>query len=111
MQDDKQRNIVHYRWVDECIRQQEILMHHEQLHLVPLPHKAPNLNFASILQPAFQRQLGIPENELHNGSIAFTLVTDQVFESLAELYGIQNKFKDGVTKYIVCVSEDKLECS
>lgn len=29
MQDDKQRNIVHYRWVDECIRQQEILMHHE----------------------------------------------------------------------------------
>ena len=88
MQDDKQRNIVHHRWLDECIRQQGILVHHEALDLVPLPHKTPNLNFASVLQPALQQELGVPEDEIQNGAIAFTMVTEPVTVKLAELYGI-----------------------
>ena len=53
----------------------------------------------------------MPESDIKNGAVVFTLVTDHVFEHLAELYGIQNKFKDGVTKYIVCVSENELHRS
>jgi len=42
----------------------------------------------------------------------FTSETDRyIFEGLAELYGIQNKFKDGVTKYVVCVNDHNLEKS
>ena len=49
-----------------------------------------------------------------NGAIAFSLLPDNdkfVFEGLAELYGIQNKFKDGVTKFVVCVAGHSLDKS
>jgi len=109
MQDKLQRNIVHPRWIDECVRHQGILNHLEYLNLMPLPHKTPNMNFASIMQQDVQSQLGVDASELRNGAIAFSLFLGEddryVFEGLAELYGIQNKFKDGVTKYVVCVSD------
>ena len=55
MQDKLQRNMVHPRWVDECIRHQGILKHLDYLNLIPLPHKAPNLNFAPIMQAELQK--------------------------------------------------------
>ena len=94
MQDDKSRNIVHYRWIDDCIQNQAVFNHAEHLNLIPLPHKTPNNNFVSILQPEQQKKLGITDSDIQNGAIAFTLVNDHVFEELAELYGIQNKFKE-----------------
>ena len=100
---------MHPRWIDECVRHQGILNHLEYLNLMPLPHKTPNMNFASIMQQDVQSQLGVDASELRNGAIAFSLFLGEddryVFEGLAELYGIQNKFKDGVTKYVVCVSD------
>mmetsp|Transcript_7223 Transcript_7223/g.10099 ORF Transcript_7223/g.10099 Transcript_7223/m.10099 type:complete len:96 (-) Transcript_7223:203-490(-) len=64
------------------------------------------------MQPEVQKQLGVAQNELQNGAIAFSLFMGEddryVFEGLAELYGIQNKFKDGVTKFVVCVAEENL---
>lgn len=96
MQDEKSRNIVHYRWIDECLRNQTIIMHRDYLNLLPLPHKVPHVNFSKILQPEIQSNLGI--TDLQNGSIAFTLLQSEqdryIFEGLAELYGIQNKFKE-----------------
>ena len=59
MQDQLQRNIVHPRWLDECVSAQGMLNHREYLNLIPLPHKVPSLNFAPILQPEIQRQLGV----------------------------------------------------
>jgi len=49
MQDKLQRNIVHPRWLDACIRYAGILNHRDYLNLIPLPHKVPNLNFASVM--------------------------------------------------------------
>lgn len=64
------------------------------------------------MQPEIQKQMGVAESDLLNGSIAFSLFLGEddkyVFEGCADLYGIQNKFKDGVTKYVVCVAEDNL---
>lgn len=51
MTDSLNRNIVHYRWVDECINQQMILVHDEILQLIPLPHKVPSLQLADIMKP------------------------------------------------------------
>ena len=34
-----------------------------------------------------------------------------VFEGLTELFGIQNKFKDGVTRYVVCVADQNIDRS
>jgi len=51
MQDKLQRNIVHPRWVDQCIHYNGILNHLEYLNLIPLPHKVPSLNIAAIMQP------------------------------------------------------------
>ena len=62
--------------------------------MLPLPHKVPSLNLMQILKPAIQNELGVLDAEMKNGSIAFTLNDDPTFESLAELYGIQNKFKE-----------------
>ena len=42
--------------------------------------------------------MGVPDGQLLNGSIAFSLFMNEndkfVFEGCAELYGIQNKFKE-----------------
>jgi hypothetical protein len=35
--DELNRFIVHFRWVEECIRKNAVLEHLQQLHLCPLP--------------------------------------------------------------------------
>ncbi len=79
---------------------------------MPLPNKVPSLNFAAIMKPDAQKQVGVEDKDLQNGSIAFSLFLGEedkfCFEGCADLYGIQNKFKDGVTKYVVCVADQNL---
>ena len=42
----------------------------------------------------------------------FTYTLSKIgFEGLTELFGIQNKFKDGVTRYVVCVADQNIDRS
>ena len=70
----------------------------ELLNLLPLPHRPPSAALAAIMLPEAQRQMGIAEDAIQNGAIAFTLLSEgkdkYVFEGLLEVYGIQNKFKE-----------------
>lgn len=43
--DHMDRSIVHLRWVEACIKENQIYDHIDAYHLCPLPHKVPLANF------------------------------------------------------------------
>ena len=43
MNDEMNRNIVHYRWVDDCITNQGCFIQELRLDMYPLPHKVPSI--------------------------------------------------------------------
>lgn len=73
------RFIVHFRWVEECIRKACILEHIDQLHLCPLPVKVPCQAFDGT-------------------TVEFTLAVNPqdtyVMEKLCALYGVKHAFKE-----------------
>lgn len=77
--DEKQRLIVHRRWVEACIKENQIFDHENAYHLCPLPQKTPISVFKNV-------------------TIAFCLFTSEldkvIFETLANLAGFKNKFKE-----------------
>lgn len=43
--DDMDRSIVHQRWVDACIKENQIYDNVNAYHLCPMPHKVPLADF------------------------------------------------------------------
>lgn len=69
--DKMDRKVIHYRWVEECIKKNQILDDTNCMHLLPLPQR-------------------IPVAELSRVSVALTLfekADKDVFDRLVKLYG------------------------
>ena len=76
--DEKNRKIIHFRWVIECINQNHLLNQTNAVHLCPLPQRVPIASFQDL-------------------AIEFTLfpeVDKYVFNKIAELYGFKITFKE-----------------
>lgn len=92
--DHLKRHIIHYRWVEECIKAKQIFEHTTTLHLCPQPQPTPIEVFKDV-------------------GIAFTLigcnpVDKLVFETLSKINGfkiIEETFTKGAANYLIVVAE------
>ena len=77
--DAKTQSFVHFRFIQECIAQNNFLSHEDGLYLCPLPQAIPVRIFSKI-------------------AIEFSLVTNEldelVFGELIKLYGIKRGFRE-----------------
>lgn len=76
---DSKPNMIHFRFVEQCIQQQAMLNCEDALHLCPLPHSVPIADFKRVC-------------------LEFVLIPSQledlVFGNLIELYGFRRGFKE-----------------
>lgn len=75
--DKMDRKVIHYRWVEECIKKNSILDDANCMHLLPLPQR-------------------IPVTEFETVNVALTLfekADKDVFDRLVKLYGFGSKVK------------------
>lgn len=87
--DDQNRNIIHFRWIEESIRNKNMFDHCKALHLCPMPQKVPIT--------AFQKT-----------KVAFTCLDElekAIFFTMADLYGLRESFEDGKTDFLIVVNE------
>ncbi len=88
--DDKNRRVIHFRWVTESLKENALLDEVNAMHLCPMPRAIPVKSFEAI-------------------TVEFTLCEDidkVVFPSMATLYGFNRKYEDGVTDYLVVFGTD-----
>ena len=71
--------VVHFRYVQACVKEKKMLITDDALHLLPLPHKVPIADFKNVcLEMAM---VGSPLELL-------------VFSQLIKLYGFKHQFKE-----------------
>ncbi len=85
MVDEHNRKIIHFRWINQCIKKNKIIEDNDQMHLLPLPQRIPVADFGTTL-------------------IALTLFDKndkEVFECLVKLYGFKPHPKPWECTHIV----------
>lgn len=94
--DQLNRNIVHFRWIEECIKSGRIVNHSEAIHLQPMPQQVP-----------------LPQSQ--RVTVAFALVQKAVdkliFKTIADINGLVNDFKEKQTEFIIIIEEGLLNQS